>query len=333
MDFFMDDVSNWYVRLNRHRFYDVDTADNRAAFATLHEILSVTCRLLAPFAPFVSDWIHNELTGESVHVAPYVRTQPTRIDPDLERAMDDVRALATLGRAAREEAGIKVRQPLVSMLCVLPGHDAGASLRELVPLLASELNVKRIDFASSADDFVTLEAKPNYRTLGKKFAKETPAAAALVARLDSDALMKFERGEPLTIATATQSHTLAADDLTIVRRASGDLVVRYGDGYVAAINPLVTPDLRREGISRELVNRVQRLRKELGFAVSDRIVLTVAGGSELNEAVAAHRDWISAEVLAPELHSVPLLDGTHPAYHLDLDGLAADVTLIKVETL
>jgi isoleucyl-tRNA synthetase len=151
--------------------------------------------------------------------------------------------------------------------------------------------------------------------------------------LDSDALMKFERGEPLTIATATQSHTLAADDLTIVRRASGDLVVRYGDGYVAAINPLVTPDLRREGISRELVNRVQRLRKELGFAVSDRIVLTVAGGSELNEAVAAHRDWISAEVLAPELHSVPLLDGTHPAYHLDLDGLAADVTLIKVETL
>jgi isoleucyl-tRNA synthetase len=333
MDFFMDDVSNWYVRLNRHRFYDVDTADNRAAFATLHEILSVTCRLLAPFAPFVSDWIHNELTGESVHVAPYVRTQPTRIDPDLERAMDDVRALATLGRAAREEAGIKVRQPLVSMLCVLPGHDSGASLRELVPLLASELNVKRIDFASSADDFVTLEAKPNYRTLGKKFAKETPAAAALVARLDSDALMKFERGEPLTIATATQSHTLAADDLTIVRRASGDLVVRYGDGYVAAINPLVTPDLRREGISRELVNRVQRLRKELGFAVSDRIVLTVAGGSELNEAVAAHRDWISAEVLAPELHSVPLLDGTHPAYHLDLDGLAADVTLIKVETL
>jgi isoleucyl-tRNA synthetase len=333
MDFFMDDVSNWYVRLNRHRFYDVDTADNRAAFATLHEILSVTCRLLAPFAPFVSDWIHNELTGESVHVAPYVRTQPTRIDPDLERAMDDVRALATLGRAAREEAGIKVRQPLVSMLCVLPGHDAGASLRELVPLLASELNVKRIDFASSADDFVTLEAKPNYRTLGKKFAKETPAAAALVARLDSDALMKFERGEPLTIATATQSHTLAADDLTIVRRASGDLVVRYGDGYVAAINPLVTPDLRREGIARELVNRVQRLRKELGFAVSDRIALTVAGGSELNEAVAAHRDWISAEVLAPELHSVPLLDGTHPAYHLDLDGLAADVTLIKVETL
>jgi isoleucyl-tRNA synthetase len=333
MDFFMDDVSNWYVRLNRHRFYDTDTADNRAAFATLHEILTVTCRLLAPFAPFLSDWIHNELTGESVHVAPYVRPEPTRIDVRLERAMSDVRALATLGRAAREEAGIKVRQPLVSLLCVLPGHDAEDVLRSLVPLLQSELNVKRIDFASSADDFVTLEARPNFRTLGKKFGKDTPAAAALISELGSEALMAFERGETVNVSTATQSHPLAADDLTIVRRASGDMVVKYSDGYVAAIDPTVTPELRLEGISRELVNRVQRLRKELDFAVSDRIVLTVAGGAEVTQAVAAHREWISAEVLAPELHSVPLLDGTHAVFHLDLDGLAADVTITRTGSL
>jgi isoleucyl-tRNA synthetase len=333
MDFFMDDVSNWYVRLNRHRFYDVDTSDNRAAFATLHEILTVTCRLLAPFAPFVSDWIHQELTGASVHVAPYVRPEPTPVDAGLERAMADVRALATLGRAAREEAGIKVRQPLASVLCVVPTHAADDVLRGLVPLIASELNVKRVDFASSADDFVTLEAKPNFRTLGKKFAKETPEAAALVAALDSDRLTAFEHGETVTIATATQAHALALEDVTIVRRATGDLVVKYGDGYVAAIDPAVTPELRREGISRELVNRVQRLRKELGFAVSDRIVLTVAGETELTAAVAAHREWIAAEVLAPELHSVPLLDGTHPAYHLDLDGLAADVTLTRIGSL
>jgi isoleucyl-tRNA synthetase len=333
VDFFMDDVSNWYVRLNRHRFYEVETSDNRAAFATLHEILTVTCRLLAPFAPFVSDWIHSELVGESVHLLPYVRPEPTRIDPALERAMSDVRMLATLGRAAREEAGIKVRQPLASLLCVLPSHGGDELVRSLVPLLASELNVKRVDFASSADDFVTLAAKPNFRTLGKKFGKETPAAAALVLGLDADALMTFERGETVTVATATQSHALSPEDLTIVRRASGDMVVRYSDGYVAAIEPTITPELRREGISRELVNRVQRLRKELGFAVSDRIILTVAGEGELAEAVTAHRDWISAEVLAPELHSVPLLDGAHPAYHLDLDGLTADVTLTRIGSL
>jgi isoleucyl-tRNA synthetase len=218
------------------------------------------------------------------------------------------------------------------MLCVVPGHAADDVLRSLVPLVASELNVKRIDFASSADDFVTLEAKPNFRTLGKKFGKETPAAAALIAALGSDVLTKFEHGEIVTVSTAEQSHPLAAEDVTIVRRATGDLVVKYADGYVAAIDATVTPMLRREGIARELVNRVQRLRKELGFAVSDRIVLIVAGGEALMEAVTAHRDWISAEVLAPELHSVPLLDGTHPAYHLDLDGLAADVTLTRIES-
>jgi isoleucyl-tRNA synthetase len=219
------------------------------------------------------------------------------------------------------------------MLCVLPDHKADDTLRSLLPLLAAELNVKRIDFASSADDFVTLEARPNFRTLGKKFGKDTPAAAALVAALRSDTLVAFERGEPVLISTDTHSHPLDAEDVTIVRRASGDLVVKYGDGYVAAIDPAVTPELRLEGISRELVNRVQRLRKELGFAVSDRIVLTVAGGAELEAAVTAHRDWISAEVLAPELIAVPLLDGTHPAYHLDLDGLAADVTLTRIESL
>ncbi len=333
MNFFMDDVSNWYVRLNRHRFYDVDTADNRAAFATLHEILVVTCRLLAPFAPFVSDWMHVELTGESVHLASYVRVQPTRVDDSLDRAMSDVRSLATLGRAAREEAGIKVRQPLASMLCVLPGHAADDVLRSLLPLLMSELNVKRIEFASTADDFVTLEARPNFRTLGKKFGKETPAAAALVAALPSATLVSFERGETVWITTGTQAHEMTADDLTIVRRASGARVVQYGDGYVAAIDPVITPELRLEGIARELVNRVQRLRKELGFAVSDRIQLSVAGGPDVLEAVTAHRDWISAEVLAPELHPVAMLDGTRPAYHLDLDGHAVDVTLTRIEPL
>ena len=333
MDFFMDDVSNWYVRLNRHRFYDVETDDNRAAFATLHEILVVTCRLLAPFAPFVSDWIHTELVGESVHLAPYVREQQTRIDAGLDRAMSDVRSLATLGRAAREEAGIKVRQPLAAMLCVLPDHAADDTLRSLLPLLASELNVKRIDFASSADDFVTLEAKPNFRTLGKKFGKDTPAAAQIVAALDSDALVAFERGETVTVSAGTQSHHLSAEDVTIVRRASGDMVVKYGDGYVAAIDPVITTELRLEGIARELVNRVQRLRKELGLAVSDRISLAVSGDPGLAEAVAAHRDWISAEVLAPELASVAVLDGSHAVHQLDLDGLAAAVTLTRIRTI
>jgi isoleucyl-tRNA synthetase len=120
-----DDLANWYVRLNRSRFYDVVHEDNRAAFATLHEVLVSVCRLLAPFAPFVSDWVHRELTGESVHLAPYVTELPIAADLELEAAMDAIRTLARLGRAAREEIGIKVRQPLGRLVCVAPRVGEG----------------------------------------------------------------------------------------------------------------------------------------------------------------------------------------------------------------
>jgi isoleucyl-tRNA synthetase len=332
MDFFVNDVSNWYVRLNRARFYDVDGDDNRAAFATLHEVLTVTCRLLAPFAPFVTDWVHTELTGESVHVAPYVRAEPDRIDADLEAAMADMRALATLGRAAREDAGIKVRQPLGRMVAVVPSGSANETHEALVALLAAELNVKTVSFATSADAFVTLEAKPNFRTLGKKFGKDTPVAAAQVAALDSAALLAFERGEPLVIATSSVSRALEPDDVSIVRRASGDLVVKAENGYVAAIDPEISDALRGEGIARELVNRVQRLRKELDYAVSDRIALGVTGDPAVLDAVMAHADWIANEVLATQLDTLPMLDPSHAIHRLDLDGLAADVTLTRTQT-
>src|SRR5205823_811414 len=152
-----DDLANWYVRLNRSRFYDTEGDDNRAAFATLHEVLVSVCRLLAPFTPFISDWVHRELTGESVHLAPFVAARGGRGDAALDAAMHAIRALARLGRAAREEVGIKVRQPLPKMVCVAPNVDESA-LEPLLPLLAAELNVKRVDVASSGDALVTLEA-------------------------------------------------------------------------------------------------------------------------------------------------------------------------------
>ncbi|HEY2895755.1 MAG TPA: isoleucine--tRNA ligase, partial [Gemmatimonadaceae bacterium] len=196
MDFVVDDVSNWYVRLNRARFYDVDTADSRAAFATLHETLVVTTRLLAPFAPFVSDWIHRELTGTSVHLAPFRRSLGTDEESDevLERAMSRVRVLAKLGRAAREEKEIKVRQPLSRLVCVVPDFKAG-ELGDLLPLLASELNVKTVEFAESGSALATLVGKANYRSLGKRFGKRTPDAAKIVESLANEQLLAFERGE------------------------------------------------------------------------------------------------------------------------------------------
>jgi len=339
MTFFDEDVSKWYVRQSRHRFYDVDGEDNRAAFATLHEVLTVTCRLLAPFAPFVTDWVHRELTGGSVHLAPFIRPPAAAIDVDLERAMSHIRTLATLARAAREEAGVKVRQPLARMVCVVPlpavalrgpASLAEATLAELSPLLGAELNIKKIEFISSADDLVTLKARPNFRSLGKKFGKNTPLAAEAVQALSGEALREFEAGKPLYVSVGNDSHELSAEDLTVVRRASGEMVVKEESGYFAALDPVVTRELRLEGLARELVSRVQRLRKELGFAVSDRVTLSVGGPVEIQEAVKAFQKWIADEVLARRVTVGERMEGTHATHTFDLDGQSVEVALERV---
>ena len=332
MNFFIDDVSNWYVRLNRQRFYDIDSADNRAAFATLREVLLVTCRLLAPIAPFLTDWVHYELEGNSVHLATYVRSEGTERDLRLERAMEHIRTLSTLGRAAREDAGVKVRQPLSKMVCVVPRTPVGADedgqeLTDLVPLLADELNVRDVSFLSSADALVTLEAKANFRSLGKKFGKSTPLAAKAIEALNSPALMAFEKGEPLAISVGNDSHELDPEDVTIVRRASGNMIVNETAGYFAAIDPTVTPELRMEGLAREVVSRVQRLRKDSGLAVSDRIRLAVSGSEELENAIRTHKEWIANEVLALDMTVGDTAGQFHAVPAVDIDGQPASIAL------
>jgi isoleucyl-tRNA synthetase len=299
MQFMDDDVSKWYVRQSRARFYDVASSDNRAAFATLHEVLAVTCRLLAPFAPFMTDAVHRALTGTSVHLASYVRTEPSPVDAVLETAMEDVRTLAGLGHAARDVADVKVRQPLPSMQCVVPGDPAPAAA--LAELLAAELNVKLVEFVTSTDGLVSLEAKPNFRTLGKKFGKETPQVAEVVAAMQDDRLRELAAGRSIVVEVAGTEREIAPDDVTIIRRASGAAVVQEHAGYGVALDATITPQLKAEGLAREVVSRVQRLRKEAQLAVSDRIVLAVAGDAELEAAVAAHRERIAEEVLAVRL--------------------------------
>ena len=299
MQFMDDDVSKWYVRQSRARFYDIDGADNRAAFATLHEVLTVTCRLLAPFAPFITDAVHRALTGTSVHLASYTRAEPTPVDEALESAMDDIRTLAGLGHAARDVADVKVRQPLPSLQCVVPGDATGVA--RLGELLAAELNVKQVEFVTSTDALVSLEAKANFRTLGKKFGKETPLVAEAVGSMGGDLLRQLAAGASVTIEVAGADRLIAPDDVAIIRRASGAAVVQENGGYGVALDPTISPELREEGLAREVISRVQRLRKEAQLAVSDRILLAVAGDPDVEGAVAAHRSRIAEEVLAVRL--------------------------------
>jgi isoleucyl-tRNA synthetase len=330
IEFVDDDLANWYVRLNRYRFYEVEGETNRAAFATLREVLASVCRLLAPICPFITDWIHRELTGESVHLASFRPERSEPVDPTLDAAMDAIRTLSRLGRAAREEVGIKVRQPLARMVCVAPAVPE-AALHPLVALLEAELNVKRVEFAASGDALVSLEAKPNFRSLGKKFGKRTPLAAQAITAFDTDRLRSFEHGEPLVVTVDGESHQLDMEDVTIIRRASGALAVQEHGGFFAAIDATVTPELRREGQARELISRVQRMRKEAGLAVSDRIALSLSGDSELKAVIDGHRTWIADEVLATELVFDPTSKDTQGKQSIDLDGFTAYVAITRIQ--
>jgi isoleucyl-tRNA synthetase len=342
MDFVTEDVANWYVRLSRARFYEVDGDDNRAAFATLHEVLVVTARLLAPFAPFISDWMHHELTGRSVHLASFRRdvddaagsardaASLTR-DEALEAAMAAARTLATLGRAARETAGIKVRQPLGAMTCVTPGI-APAWHAMIAPLVAAELNLKQVTFADSAADWVRLEGKANFPVLGKIVGAAMKATKPIVEGLDQAQLRTIETGGAVTVEVPGYGAlALDATKVTITAKAATSLVVQQGDGLSVALDPTVTPALRAEGMAREVVSRVQRLRKDSGLAVSDRIRLVVAAEAEVQEAMRAHAAWIAQETLARECVVADALPS--PAWpataEVDLDGPVARIALTQ----
>jgi isoleucyl-tRNA synthetase len=210
--------------------------------------------------------------------------------------MDAVRRLASLGRAARESAGIRVRQPLARMQVAIPPGVAGPGFDALLGLLAAETNVKAIELVASDTELVRLRGKANFRTLGRKYGADMQAVAAWVAGLDAATLRRLERGE-----TITGAWTLEPDDVTIAREVTTDWPVESHGPYVVALDPALTPALRREGLARELVNRVQRLRKEAGYEVSTRVRLAIQGDATVLEAAREHAEYLAGETLATEL--------------------------------
>jgi isoleucyl-tRNA synthetase len=302
-DFVLDDLSNWYVRRSRDRFWatrpgadaDLRTSD---AFATLHEALATIGLLLAPLAPFLADWLHRELEGRSAHLSDFPTPRGAR-DEALEEEMEDVRALVRLGRAAREEAGIRVRQPLPAVQAVLP---AGRRLSpEMTAVLRDELNVKQVVFPAGDADIIRLSAKPEFGRLGPRFGAGTPAVARGIAALGPDALRRLRAGEPVPMAVDGRDVVVEPADVRILEEAKGALTVEAGDGYLLGLDATLSDELIAEGLAREVVSRVQRLRRESGLDVSDRIRLAIAGSDRLEAAVRAHADWIGGETLAVDL--------------------------------
>jgi len=322
MDFVVDDLSNWYVRISRDRFWAPEGQADSAAVATLRECLIAVSRMLAPAAPFASDWLHRSLTEVSVHLAgwPEIPAAPRREEAELAVAMDAIRRLASLARAARESGKLKVRQPLGRMQVAVPVAARGPAFERLLPILRSEVNVKRIDIAESDTDLVRLRGKANFRSLGKRYGKETPVVAKAVEQLATEQLRALESGAQATLRVNGTEVVYFAEDVVVEREVATSWLVASDGPFVAALDPTIDAALAAEGLARELVSHTQRLRREAGYDVSDRIALGIEGPEAVVSAAGAHRDFIMTETLARHLEVGTGIADADLRQSADVDG-------------
>ncbi len=324
----VDELSNWYVRRSRRRFWDGEPA----AFETLRTCLLTVARLLAPFCPFVADEIYDNLDGElaSVHLCDF--PTPAELAPrdeDLEQAMALARETVRLGLGARGQAKIKVRQPLGEAVVVADGREREA-IERLADVVREELNVHSVRFVAAAEELGSYEVKPNYRKLGPLFGTHMPLAADAIAALDpSHVASALRGGHQIGIAVAGRDHTLTAEDLLLSMRAPDGYTVEREGAHAVALDLTIDEDLRREGLAREIVHAVQNTRKSAGLRVEDRIELSLAGDSDLIEAVEIHRDYIARETLAVQLDfgDSAASKGDAVGHSEQIDGLALSIVL------
>ena len=330
MEFVVDDLSNWYVRVNRQRFWAPDSTADPVALDALYRALVTVSRLLAPAAPFASDWIHRSLTGGSVHLVPFPEPGGPR-DEQLESAMDAARQVSSLARAGREEANLRVRQPVARMQVAVPASVPQDTFRQLFPLIQREVNVKAIELVESDAALVRLRAKPNYRSLGKRYGKQTPAVAKATSRLSADQLRDLEEGRPAGLEVDGERIEYLPEDVVVERDVASEWHVQSSGPFVAALDPDLSDVLKQEGVAREVVHRIQRLRKQAGYDYTTRIALSLDGAENVLSAVDAHREFVSGETLARRLDLGQLAEDPDLQEEVGIDGAMVTVGLRRYE--
>ena len=312
---FVDEISNWYVRRSRRRFWDGDPA----AFATLRACLTATAQLLAPHCPFMSDEIYDNLDGTepSVHLTDFPTPDPIARDESLEAAMATARETVRLGLAARGQAKLKVRQPLRAAVVVATGEERGA-IERMSAIVREELNVKELRFVSEADELAEVELKPDYRRLGPRFGKHMPLVAAAIAGLDAaHAVATLRAGGHVAISVDGKDHELSTEDLQVAMKPLEGYQVEREGSHAVALELEIDDELRVEGWAREIVRAVQLGRQEAGLEVTDRILLTLDGDEALLAAARAHQGYVAGETLAVDVGYEPLDDDLEP---VTIDG-------------
>ena len=322
-DFVQENLSNWYVRLCRRRFWKGEYEEDKiSAYQTLYTCLEVVAKLSAPVAPFFMDRLYRDLNGvtgkdkaESVHLTDYPVSQAAYIDKALESKMEKAQNISSLVLSLRKKEMIKVRQPLQKILIPTLSEAEKAEILAVANLIKHEVNVKEIEFIDDASGILVKQIKPNFRTLGPKFGKQMKDIAAVINGFTQQDIQAFERQGTKEITLDGEKLTLTLDDVEITSQdIEGWLVASSSTGLVVALDATITDELRAEGIARELVNRIQNLRKDTGLEVTDRIRILLQQQDTLEKAVRANEAYIKAETLANEILFADTLQGEEVAF-------------------
>jgi len=301
--FVNDDLSNWYVRLNRKRFWGKEMSDDKlSAYQTLYTCLLTVSKLLAPFAPFYADQLYQDLDGEkeSVHLDSFPVADESKIDKDLEARMTMAQKITSMTLALRRKVNIKVRQPLQQIMIPAASDDQKAHIEAVKELIMNEVNVKELKFVEGAGILVK-KVKCNFRTMGKKFGKLMKGVAAQMGALSQEAIAQLEENGTIALQVEGQEAVVELADVEIISEDIPGWLVSNEGNLTVALEVELTDELRREGMARELINRIQNIRKDSGLEITDRISVTIAPNEQVGAAVDAFGDYIKTQVLADDI--------------------------------
>ena len=315
-NFVSEDLSNWYIRRNRNRFWSSDLDDSKkSVYQTTYEVLEGVCRLIAPIVPFVSEEIYTKLTGlDSVHLADYPTSNKKYINDTIESRMDLVRNLISLGRNIREEVKIKVRQPISEAL--IDGKNEKL-IGDLVPLIEEELNVKKVVFISNLEEYMNYTVKPNFKEVGKVFGPSIKTFAAELLKLSVSDVNKLQNGEVLKMNIDGTDYDVDINYVDIRTNSKEGFNVASDTNNFVILNTELTADLINEGIAREIVSKVQNLRKAKEFDIADRIKLYYSSDDEVKNAIEQFKEFIMNETLSVEVSELDKLDNVE---QFDING-------------
>ena len=326
---FIEDLTNWYIRLNRGRFWGEDiSADKIAAYSTLYEVLMELSKVMAPFAPFLSEHLYQslaQLAGQpaqpnSVHLCDYPEAEAVKVKPGLETAVERMQQVILLGRQKREEVKIGLRTPLSRLTIVNSDAALLEDMRSLEGYVRDELNVQSVEYSADESAYIELYAKPNFPLLGKRLGKRMKAFAGVIANLDIGQISELQNNGDIQLTVAGESETFSSEEIQVQQQARAGTNTVSNRQIAVDLDCQLTPELIRGGYAREVVNRIQRARKDQGFDVSDRVAVTYAAQGELAQAIAEHRDYIMGETLCLDLQSADEEVLSEGAAVIEIDG-------------